>query len=108
MSADDLVVEGARARFEEEVFKAHFLKSISKKNPNDQLMSCSAMTKAELCERDGDDYKRPEVSAMWFAWKLALPAARKIAFEDVAAMIAVRATMPELADYVTAELDALK
>lgn len=104
MSADDQIIEGARAAFEDEVFKAHFIKSISKKKPSDQFMSCDALNKDELCERDGDDYKRPEVSAMWFGWKLALPFARKIAFEDVAAMIAVRATMPELSDYVVSEL----
>lgn len=67
---DPAVIAASRAAFEDEVFKAHFIKSISKKKPSDQFMSCDALNKDELCERDGDDYKRPEVSAMWFGWRL--------------------------------------
>lgn len=69
-------VETTRSRFEDEVFNAHFFSTIV----NTGLGSCltflpdpvKTLPQDELCERDGDDYKRPEVSAMWWGWKKAL------------------------------------
>lgn len=71
--------EKDRLDFEEQVFLDYFIKSIGK-NPYTQprisgcmdLVSNCHMTKAEFCERDGEYYKRTEVSAMWHSWKLCL------------------------------------
>lgn len=71
------ISEKDRLDFEEQIFLDYFIKSISK-NPYTQprisgcmdLVSNCHMTKAEFCERDGEYYKRTEVSAMWHGWKM--------------------------------------
>jgi len=64
--------ENNRELFEEKVFLDHFLKSIQKSDNSSFLQSDSKLTKAEFCERDGEYYKRDDVSAMWHGWKLCL------------------------------------
>jgi len=73
------VTDNRRELFEERVFREYFIRSI-KKNENVpqprisgalDFISTAKLNKAELCERNEDDYKRPEISAMWMGWKLA-------------------------------------
>lgn len=67
---DPEYAKAMRDAFEDEVFRVFFIKSI-KKDPKKQFMDCTNVSKAELCERDEDgDYKREDVSAMWFGWTM--------------------------------------
>lgn len=67
-----------RDKFEDLVFAEYFVRGIQR-NPSPPHGPCGALdfiptnnlTKADLCERDGESYKRPEISAMWFGWQLA-------------------------------------
>ncbi len=63
-------IQDSRNRFEELVYARYFLSNVSVGSPffkvdNDML------DKAALCARNGDDYIRPEISAMWMGWQLA-------------------------------------
>jgi len=60
--------EASRSDFEEEIYREYFLRSIHKPEPGGSFLRTDAVTKAELCKRDGDSYERPEVFAMWFGW----------------------------------------
>jgi hypothetical protein len=71
-----LTDERSREAFEKVVFDRHFFSTIKRTG----LGMCmefmpdpaKRLTKAELLERNGDDYKREDVSAMWFGWKEAV------------------------------------
>lgn len=71
-----------REKFENRIFMARFLGSI-KRNPDPGPRISGAMDlvsdcpdRAELLKRDErDDYVDPYISAMWFAWRLAIDAA---------------------------------
>lgn len=78
------ISEKDRLDFEEQIFLDYFIRSIGK-NPDTQprisgcmdfISNCN-FTKTEFCERDGEDYKRTEVSAMWHGWKLCLENSKK-------------------------------
>lgn len=67
-----------REKFEEYVFRDYYVKSIQR-NPNVpqpaisgalNFVATATLNKSELCERDGDNYIRQDVSAMWHGWKL--------------------------------------
>lgn len=68
--------EATRKQFEDMVFNRHFMSTIQ----HTGLGGCMelmpdpnhTLTQDELCERDGDSYKRQDVSAMWFGWCQAL------------------------------------
>jgi hypothetical protein len=64
--------ENNRELFEEKVFLDYFLKSVFIDKNSSFFIIDSNLTKAEFCERDGEYYKRTDVSAMWHGWKLCL------------------------------------
>jgi hypothetical protein len=59
--------------FEEEVYKAYFIKSIVvEEGPMGLRPSPDMKTKAELLAKGEDgDYADEAISAMWFGWQLA-------------------------------------
>lgn len=69
-------LESTRERFEEAAYAKHFMSTVARTGLGGCLSfmpdPARTLTKAELCERDGDDYKRPEVSAMWWGWQAAM------------------------------------
>lgn len=64
-----------RQKFEEAVFNRRFLSSlqINDQKTGFQMISADCPTKAELLEMDEDGtcYKDPQVSAMWYGFRLA-------------------------------------
>lgn len=64
--------ENNRELFEEKVFLDYFLKSVFIDKNSSFFVVDSNLTKDEFCERDGEYYKRTDVSAMWHGWKLCL------------------------------------
>lgn len=74
--------ETSRTSFEEQVFKKHFLSTIT----NTGLGGCltfmpdpeKVLTRDALLLRDEKgDYVREEISAMWYGWNLAMKEAEK-------------------------------
>lgn len=61
-----------REEFETLVFNDYFVKGITFKAGQQLAETQNNLFKTELCKRDGDDYAREEISAMWNAWKLAV------------------------------------
>lgn len=63
-----------RQAFEDAVLGANFIKSIKRTGRGGPLELApdpeKLVDKEVLLERDGDDYKREEISAMWFGWQL--------------------------------------
>jgi hypothetical protein len=60
--------------FEDRVFCDYFIKGISFAEPRQFADTRNDLFKDKLCERtpNGLDYVRPEISAMWNGWKLAI------------------------------------
>lgn len=58
-------IEATREVFEERMFSRYFISNIGA----GLKLKEGVINKAEFCARDGDDYVRPEISAMWFGWK---------------------------------------
>lgn len=63
-----------RQAFEDLVYKRYFLSTIKRTGLGGpiEFIAVDCMTQAELCKRDGQDYIRPEISAMWYGWVQAL------------------------------------
>ena len=65
-----------REKFEELVYRDYYIRTIVRSPQAGQSM-CGALDfiptaehKNVVLERDGELYKRPEISAMWHGWKL--------------------------------------
>ncbi|MFA5355273.1 MAG: hypothetical protein WC302_00845 [Candidatus Paceibacterota bacterium] len=64
--------ESTRKRFEEIIFADYFIRGINFNGGGQFAEVKHKLHKDELCEREGESYKREEVSAMWHGWKLAM------------------------------------
>lgn len=73
--------ENNRELFEEKVFLDYFLKSVFINDDSSFFGIDSNLTKDEFCERDGEYYKRTDVSAMWHGWQLCLKNLGKITLQ---------------------------
>jgi hypothetical protein len=61
-------IEAEREKFEEKVYRDYFLSNVT----NGLTLNAGVASKDELLKRKGDDYADERVSAMWYAWKVAL------------------------------------
>ena len=67
MDEQDVEVESTRAAFEEDVFRKYFISRVAR----DLTLKGQVIEKAELLKRKKTgQYKRPEIAAMWYGWKL--------------------------------------
>lgn len=67
MDEQDVEVESTRAAFEEAVFRKYFISRVAR----DLTLKGKVIEKAELLKRKKKGgYKRPEIAAMWYGWKL--------------------------------------
>lgn len=67
MEEQDEEVESTRAAFEEAVFRKYFISRVAR----DLTLKGKVVDKAELVKRKKrGGYKRPEIAAMWYGWKL--------------------------------------
>lgn len=74
----DETIDFEREKFEEMAFVQYFLSTIVRNDevPQPRIAGCldfvstCSINKSEFCERNGESYKRPDVSAMWFGWKM--------------------------------------
>lgn len=67
MDEQDHEVESTRAAFEEAVFRKYFISRVAR----DLTLRGKVVEKAELLKRKKKGgYKRPEIAAMWYGWKL--------------------------------------
>lgn len=68
----------SREHFEQKAWNLYFISSV-KRNPNPprgtgamDFISTAELNTAQLCEREGDDYKCDEISAMWQGYQFAM------------------------------------
>lgn len=79
MIAETDEIESTRADFEEAVYKKYFVSQISRT----LLLKKGVADKATLLERKKKGaYRRPEIAAMWFGWKLRIEAKPDPAWQD--------------------------
>lgn len=82
---DDPIIAASRAAFEDEVFRAYFVKSIKKEGDGQFPFSVKCEDKATFCARDADgNYVRKEVDAMWFGWSMHREAEHKRKYPGLA------------------------
>lgn len=69
MSEESDAVERTRGLFEEVVFRKYFVSRVAR----DLTLKGQVADKAELVKRKKNgQYKRQEIAAMWYGWKLRL------------------------------------
>ena len=82
---DDPIIAASRAAFEEEVFRAYFIKSIRKVDDSQFPFKVKCVDKATLCARNAEgNYVRKEIDAMWFGWSLHREAEHKRLYPGLA------------------------